>query len=142
MKNVITIDIESMSDNNGKYDVWIADEGGSGAHYQNIDAQTVGDYTADLIDCLEEADSGESYLKNTSKYMLIASDGTSMDHTIYPDYDTAYDAMKKSLKCSVSPSFDIKSAESSFISNTSMYLSATDKGVNLEKDWIFEMIKL
>ena len=142
MKNVITIDIESMSDNNGKYDVWIADEGGSGAHYQNIDAQTVGDYTADLIDCLEEADSGESYLKNTSKYMLIASDGTSMDHTIYPDYDTAYDAMKKSLKHSVNPSFDIKSAENSFMNDTSMYLSAIDNGVNLEKDWIYEIIKL
>lgn len=61
MNTTISVDVRG---NDGKYDVWIATEGGSGAHYRDIDAAKIGDYTADLVDTLEEAESGKSHLKS------------------------------------------------------------------------------
>lgn len=63
LQTTISIDIKSNGD--GTYDTYIATEGSSGSHYGAINAQTIGEYTADLIDTLEEAASGKSYLKTT-----------------------------------------------------------------------------
>lgn len=48
----ISVDVEVMP--NGNYDVWIASEGSSGAHYVDVDADKVGENVADLIECLAE----------------------------------------------------------------------------------------
>ena len=61
MNTTISVDAQGKD---GKYDVWIATEGGSGAHYHDIDATKIGEYTADLVDTLEEAESGKSHLKS------------------------------------------------------------------------------
>lgn len=60
LKTTIEVDVESYG--NGTYDVYISHAGSSGAHYDKIDAKTIGEYTADLIDTLEESHSGKSYL--------------------------------------------------------------------------------
>lgn len=64
MNNIISVDIEGNG--NGMYDTWISTEGSSGAHYQAAKATEIGDYVADLVDCLEEADTGKRYLTNTA----------------------------------------------------------------------------
>lgn len=64
MNNLISIDIESNG--NGTYDTWISTEGSSGAHYPTAKATEIGDYVADLVDCLEEADTGKRYLTNVA----------------------------------------------------------------------------
>lgn len=60
MENTIFVDVKSNG--NGKYDVWMSTKGNSGEHYPNLDAAEIGEYTADLVDCLEEADTGKRYL--------------------------------------------------------------------------------
>lgn len=65
LQNTITIDIKSHD--NGTYDTYIATEGSSGSHYDAINAKTIGEYTADLIDTLEEAASGKSYISDDNK---------------------------------------------------------------------------
>ena len=60
LKTTITVDIISHQD--GTYDTYIATENSSGAHYDAINATTIGNYVADLVDSLEEAYSGKSYL--------------------------------------------------------------------------------
>lgn len=64
LQNTISIDIKSNGD--GTYDTYISTES-SGSHYEAITAQTIGEYTADLIDTLEESASGKSYLKAGTK---------------------------------------------------------------------------
>lgn len=61
-----TISVDIKSNGNGTYDTYISTEGSSGSHYEAINAQTIGEYTADLIDTLEEVASGKSYLKTNS----------------------------------------------------------------------------
>ena len=62
LKTSITIDI--TSNNNGTYDTYISTEDSSGEHYRDINAEKIGEYTADLIDTLEEAYSNKSYLSD------------------------------------------------------------------------------
>lgn len=71
MNTTISVDVQGKD---GKYDVWIATESSSGSHYRDIDANKIGEYTADLIDTLEEADSGKSYLKSDKLQFPLAND--------------------------------------------------------------------
>lgn len=64
MENTINVDI--ISNGNGTYDTWISTEGSPGAHYPDASAEKIGVHVADLVDCLEEADSGRHYLPNVS----------------------------------------------------------------------------
>lgn len=71
MNTTISVDVQGKD---GKYDVWIATEGGSGAHYHDIDATKIGEYTADLVDTLEEAESGKCYLKSDNLQLPLNND--------------------------------------------------------------------
>lgn len=71
MNTTISVDVQG---NDGKYDVWIATEGSSGSHYRDIDAAKIGEYTADLVDALEEAESGKSHLKSDSLQLPLNKD--------------------------------------------------------------------
>lgn len=62
MKLQTTISVDIKSNEDGTYDAWIATESSSGSHYPRIDAKHIGKYVADLVDTLEEASSGKSYL--------------------------------------------------------------------------------
>lgn len=53
MKMNIDIDIERIG--SGLFNVYISDNGNSGAEYKNVDCDQIGEYVADLIDCLEES---------------------------------------------------------------------------------------
>ena len=59
--------IDVISNEDGTYDTYIATESSSGSHYDAIDAEIIGSYTADLIDSLEKEESGKSYLKSDDK---------------------------------------------------------------------------
>ena len=50
MKMNIDIDIERVGSG-----LFISDNGNSGAEYKNVDCDQIGEYVADLIDCLEES---------------------------------------------------------------------------------------
>lgn len=73
MKTVIEIDVINDA-TPGQYDVWMSNDGSSGIHYRNVTASEIGDFTADYVDTLEEADSGKSFLKadeaTPQKYMI------------------------------------------------------------------------
>lgn len=71
MNTTISVDIQG---NDGKYDVWIATEGSSGSHYHDIDTAKIGEYTADLVDTLEESESGKSYLKSDKLQLPLNQD--------------------------------------------------------------------
>ena len=47
-----TVDVEVMPD--GSLDVWIAHEGSSGEHYIGVSEDEVGEYVAELIECVKE----------------------------------------------------------------------------------------
>ena len=64
MKTTIEIDVTNDYDA-GKYDVWMSNDGSSGAHYKNVTARQIGNLAADYVDCLEENESGKSYLYST-----------------------------------------------------------------------------
>ena len=51
--SAISVDVEIQPDNT--LDVYISTEGSSGAHYQNVSAEAVGENVQDLIECLAEA---------------------------------------------------------------------------------------
>jgi hypothetical protein len=53
MKMNIDIDIERVG--KGLFNVYISDNGNSGAEYKNVNCDQIGEYVADLIDCLEES---------------------------------------------------------------------------------------
>lgn len=59
--NTISVDIRTNHD--GTYDVYISTEGSSGSHYPCIRAEEIGDNVTDLVDALEEASSGKSFLR-------------------------------------------------------------------------------
>lgn len=56
------IHIDIKSNNDGTYDTYIATENSSGSHYKNINATQIGKHVAELVDVLEESNSGKSYL--------------------------------------------------------------------------------
>lgn len=78
MNTTISVDVQGK---NGKYDVWIATEGTSGNHYRDIDAAKIGEYTADLVDTLEEAETGKSYLKS-DKQVLPLNNGSDANELV------------------------------------------------------------
>ena len=47
------VDVEMMD--TGKFNVYIAHEGNSGSHYENVTANKIGDLVADDIECIAEA---------------------------------------------------------------------------------------
>lgn len=69
-----TISVDVKSNGDSTYDAYIATENSSGSHYPAITAAKIGEHTADLIDMLEEADSGNSYLKDNRSYHFICDD--------------------------------------------------------------------
>ena len=102
MNTTISVDVQGKD---GKYDVWIATEGGSGAHYHDIDATKIGEYTADLVDTLEEAESGKSHLKSDylqlplKKADISELVGQMIDAVLYgSDYDALASSIKATLK--------------------------------------------
>lgn len=87
----ISITVDSHED--GTYDIYMATENSSGETCNNITARKIGENVADLIDTLEEANSGKSFLKD--RYELIATDGYSIDRTVYASKELARQAMEK-----------------------------------------------
>lgn len=138
VRTTIEIDIETFK--NGTYDAYISHEGSSGASYKKINARQIGEYTADLIDTLEEADSGESFCKQRA--VLIASNGKTIDTTVYEDIADAESALRNIINHHIEPGFDIEAADASFINKHNAYLSPSDKFVKLKEDWIWEIIKI
>lgn len=51
-----TVDVRLQPD--GKYDIWIAHEGSSGAHYQNVTLDQIGSLLADEIGCVRSERTG------------------------------------------------------------------------------------
>ncbi len=49
----ISVDVQIQPD--GKYDVWIAEDGSSGAHYTVATADEIGKRVADMVQCFAEA---------------------------------------------------------------------------------------
>ncbi len=47
-----TVDVQLQS--NGKFDVYIAHEGSSGEHYEDVTADRIGELVADDIECIAE----------------------------------------------------------------------------------------
>ncbi len=53
-----TVDVEMQE--NGKFDVYLAHEGSSGAHYTDVTADRIGELVAGDIECIAEAYQNES----------------------------------------------------------------------------------
>ena len=49
----ISVDVQIQP--NGKFDLYLSDEGGCGAHYNNVTADQIGEHVADLVACYAEA---------------------------------------------------------------------------------------
>ena len=102
MKLETTISIDVISNENGTYDTYISTENSSGSHYNAIDAKTIGEYTADLIDCLEEEASGNTYLSNnntsTDNVELLYSDGETISRKIFNKFKNAKEVMFNEYK--------------------------------------------
>lgn len=60
-RTTFSVDVESNG--NGTYDTWISTKGSSGAHYPTAKAAEI---VADLVDCLEEANTRKRYLTNAA----------------------------------------------------------------------------
>ncbi|MBO5435147.1 hypothetical protein J6A31_04925 [bacterium] len=98
LDTTILVDVKSNGD--GTYDTYIATENSSGSHYPAIIANTVGEYVADLIDTLEEEDSGKSYIVNNDKYLMTCFDNITRSITSLRVFDTvpdAYDAVMNEI---------------------------------------------
>lgn len=92
LDTIISVDVKSNND--GTYDTYIATENSSGSHYPAIDANKIGEYVADLIDTLEEEDSGKSYLTESKSYLVTCFDKTRDIITsvkTFNDMSNAYD---------------------------------------------------
>lgn len=62
-EQLTNISVDIMSNHDGTYDVYISTECSSGSHYPCITAAEIGDNVADLVDTLEEAATGKSFLQ-------------------------------------------------------------------------------
>lgn len=140
MQSVIEIDVRSNGD--GTYKAYISHEGSSGTQYDAIDAKTIGEYTADLIDTLEEAETGNSYLTNDEKCILVASNGTGIDYTQYNSYAEAYQAMKTAAEKMCKDGFSLDSARYSWLGKVDAYICPVDEGVTSTEDWVWNIITL
>lgn len=49
---IFTVDVQLQK--NGKFDVYIAHEGNSGEHYEDVTADKIGELVADDIECIAE----------------------------------------------------------------------------------------
>lgn len=85
----IIVDVQSNGD--GTYDAYIATESSSGSHYPAISAVKIGENVADLIDTLEEEDSGNSYIR-TKSYLMTCFDKKSDMIINAKTFDTIEDA--------------------------------------------------
>lgn len=90
MSATVSADIKSNGD--GTYDAYISTGDSSGEHYDNLTAREVGEHITDLIDCLEDAASGNSFHKE--RWELIETDGYSINKTTYDSKELAVAAMK------------------------------------------------
>lgn len=129
-----TISVDVQTNHNGTYDVYISTEGSSGCHYPDISAEVVGENVADLIDTLEEAASGNSYLKpKTSRYLLVGVDDCMIDDSTYGSYEEAYQAMAKAYEEHTPKENDPEFAEISFLGEWDAVLYANGENVYLWK---------
>ena len=55
MKNLGSFTVDVQMQDNGKFDIWVAHEGSSGAHYTDVTADEIGRITADEVECVAEA---------------------------------------------------------------------------------------
>ena len=93
-KLLTNISVEVNTNHDGTYDIYLSTECSSGEHYENISAAKIGEYVADLVDTVEEADSGNSYQREEKTVILSHTDGYSIQNSVYHDKKTAYAAMK------------------------------------------------
>lgn len=93
-KLLTNISLEVDTNHDGTYDIYLSTECSSGAHYENISAAKIGEYVADLVDTVEEANSGNSYLRDDKTVILSHTDGYSIQSRMYHDKKAAYAAMK------------------------------------------------
>ena len=54
-KNLGTFTVDVELQPNGKFDVYIAHEGSSGEHYEDVSADRIGELVAGDIECIAEA---------------------------------------------------------------------------------------
>lgn len=91
MSAAISVNVKSNGD--GTYDTYVSTENSSGEHYNSITARQIGENVADLIDCLEEANSGQSFLKK--RWELIETNGYYIKRVgIYDTKELAIAAMQ------------------------------------------------
>lgn len=141
MKLETSITVDVISNEDGTYNTYISHEGSSGEQYEAISAQEIGKNVADLVDTLEEALSGNSYLGANKKFVLAASNGRSIEHTVYTTYESAYNAMKTAVERHIDIELnDLQNTESSWLEKNSAYVCHTDKGIISEEDWIWDII--
>lgn len=92
-ETLVNIDIDVDTNHDGTYNVCLSAGNSTGTSYTNISADCIGKCVADMINECEKLSSGKSYpIKN---FMLVRTDGYSMESTAYPDFESAADAMKK-----------------------------------------------
>ncbi len=54
-KQLCNISVDVQIRPGGKYDVWLGEEGSSGAHYAVDTADEIGKHVADMVQCFAEA---------------------------------------------------------------------------------------
>ena len=128
MRRTIEVDIEGQGP---KYDVYISHEGSSGSHYPEATAGQVGDYVADLIDCLQESESGQSYLH--PKYILCFTDGYGIECTQYDSKEESEEAMQTAYTEAMPPSLDESFAEMSMCNDSDAILYRNGEDVYVWK---------
>lgn len=142
MKLETSITVDVISNEDGTYNTYISHEGSSGEQYDDIDAKTIGEYVADLVDCLEEAASGNLYLTSDQQFVLVASNGSSMDSTIYNSQNEAYEAMKSAVEAQCTRDVLTDESSDSWLGPNAAYLCSADEGVDSIEDWIWTIIAL
>lgn len=88
-----SVEVKVLRGKDGKYDVYISQDGSSGDKYEGLTCHEIGENVASLIDTLEESESGQSHW--TEPYMLIFTDGYSITTEVYASKALACAALEK-----------------------------------------------
>lgn len=75
-----TVDVQLQSD--GKFDVYVAHEGSSGEHYENVTADKIGEIVSDDVECIAEAYQNVPVSAETAQNWIIGVSGCEMDDVI------------------------------------------------------------
>lgn len=104
MRISITIDAKTSSTRD-RFDTWITTESGKSIHYSSATANQIGDYTAALLNALNEAKPDKKHC-NSEEYLLIASRNTEVAIRKYEKLSDAIKVMQKEFYDSVQKDAD------------------------------------